>query len=148
LGQVLRIWGGSYHDYWFTDDAVLKVRLVPQTFTIIGIVVLVALTAFLGITGVLLGALIAALIYFASKRIAMSRRARTASLSVQDVRRRGMVTLRIPYSVVSHAEIEGNRLTLSIDGRKVRVNVPEEDLQRLESLLQTKLPSNFSTSTA
>lgn len=148
MGQVLRIWGGSYHDYWFAEDAILKVRLVPQTLTIVGIATLVVLTALLGITGVILGALIAVLIYFAGKRIAVGRRARTVSLSVQDVQRLGMVTLRIPYSVVSDAEIKGRRLTLSIDGRKIRVSVPEEDLQNLESLLQAKLGSNFSIPTA
>lgn len=148
MGQVLRIWGGSFHDYWFAEDAILKVRLVPQSLTLAGIIVLVALTALLGITGVILGALIAVLIYLGSKRIAVGRRARTLDLSVQDVQRRGIVTLRIPYSVISDAEIRGTRLTLSIDGRKVRVSVPEENLQELESLLRTKLSSNFTVSTS
>lgn len=114
----------------------------------VGIVLLVVLTALLGITGVLLGALIAVLIYLGSKRIAVGRRARTVGLSVEDAQRRGIVTLRIPYSVISNAEIKGARLTLLVDGRKVRVNVPEENLQELESLLRSKLSSNFSTSTS
>ncbi len=143
MGQVLKIWGGSFHDYWFAEDAILKVRLVPQSLTLFGIILLVVLTALLGITGVILGALIAVLIYLGSKRIAVGRRARAVGLSVQDVQRRGIVTLRIPYSVISSAEIKGTRLTLSIDGRKVRVNIPEENLQELQSLLREKLSSNF-----
>lgn len=146
LSQVLRVWGGSYHDYWFADDAILKVRLVPQSLTIAGIVILVALTALLGILGVIFGALVAVVIYYAGRSIARRRRDFAASLSVQDVRRRGMVTLRIPYSLVSEAVLKGDRLTLSVEGRKVRVKVPDEDLPKLQSLLRQKLPDSVSIS--
>lgn len=146
MSQVLRVWGGSYHDYWFADDAILKVRLVPQSLTIAGIVILVALTALLGILGVIFGALVAVVIYYAGRSIARRRRDFAASLSVQDVRRRGMVTLRIPYSLVSEAVLKGDRLTLSVEGRKVRVKVPDEDLPKLQSLLRQKLPDSVSIS--
>ncbi len=146
MSQVLRVWGGSYHDYWFADDAILKVRLVPQSLTIAGIVILVALTAILGILGVIFGALVAVVIYYAGRSIARRRRDFAASLSVQDVRRRGMVTLRIPYSLVSEAVLKGDRLTLSVEGRKVRVKVPDEDMPKLQSLLRQKLPDSVSIS--
>jgi hypothetical protein len=147
MDQILRVWGGSYHDYWFTDDAILKVRLVPQMITIIGIVILVALTALFGIVGVLAGAVVAALIYVTSGRLAKRRRDLFARMSVQEVRQRGLVTLRIPYSVASGAEIKGTRLTISVEGRKVRVRVPEEIIPRLGSLLRAKMGDNFSVST-
>lgn len=146
MAQVLRIWSGSYHDYWFTDDAVLKVRLVPQAITILGIVVLVGLTFLLGIVGVILGAIIAALIYLASGRLAKSRRDMIGGMSVQDVKQKGLVTLRIPYSVISGADLKGDRLTISVEGRKVRVKVPDDDQQGLKTLLSSKLGTNFGVS--
>jgi hypothetical protein len=147
LSKILQVWGGSFHDYWFTDDAVLKVRLVPQAITLVGIVVLVGLTALLGILGVIIGAVVAVLIYVASGRLAKRRRDKVASMSVQEVRQKGLVTLRIPYSVVSGAELRGNKLVISVEGRKVRVKVPEEDQQQLQTLLRSKLGDEFSVST-
>jgi hypothetical protein len=144
LTEVLRIWGGSYHDYWFTDDAILKVRLVPQAITLLGIVVLVGLTALLGIVGVIIGAAVAALIYVTSGRLAKGRRDQIASMSVQEVREKGLVTLRIPYSVVSGAQIKGARLTISVEGRKVRVKVPQDSLQEVQMLLRSKMGDSFS----
>jgi hypothetical protein len=146
LTEVLRIWGGSYHDYWFTDDAILKVRLVPQAITLLGIVVLVGLTALLGIVGVIIGAAVAALIYVTSGRLAKGRRDQIASMSVQEVREKGLVTLRIPYSVVSGAQIKGARLTISVEGRKVRVKVPQDSLQEVQTLLRSKMRDSFSVS--
>jgi hypothetical protein len=146
LDQVLRIWGGSYHDYWFTTDAILKVRLVPQAITLVGIVILVGLTALLGVVGVIIGAVVATVIYLASGRLAKSRRGRVASMSVQEIQKKGIVTLRIPYSVISGAEIKGTRLTLSVEGRKVRVKVPKESLEKLEALLRSKMGDSFSIS--
>lgn len=102
--------------------------------------ILVALTALLGIAGVIIGALVALVIYYSGRSIARRRRGYTASLSIQDVRRRGMVTLRIPYSLISSAQLKGARLTLSVEGRKVRIKVPDEDLPKLQSLLRQKLP--------
>jgi len=146
LADVLRIWGGSYHDYWFTDDAILKVRLVPQAITLIGIVILVALTALFSTFGVILGAVLAVIIYLWSGRLAKSRRHRVASMSVTDLKERGLVTLRIPYSVISEAGIKGNKLTVSVEGRKVRVKVSDDSLQKLQSLLRSKMPDRFSFS--
>jgi hypothetical protein len=147
LVEVLRNWGGSYHDYWFTDDAILKVRLVPQTVTIVGIVILVALTALFSIFGVIVGAVVAGLIYVESGRLAKRRRVWIADMSVQELKDKGMVTLRIPYSVISDAEIKGNRLIVSVEGRKVRVKVSEDNLQKLQSLLRSKMADRFTFST-
>lgn len=138
------MWGGSYHDYWFTDDAVLKVRLVPQIITVVGILVLLVLTFVLGIVGVLIGAAIAAATYFASGRLARSRRAGISLLSPQQVREKGLVILRIPYSVISRAEISGRRLTIFVEGRRIRVNVPDEELPGLQSMLRSKLSDGLS----
>jgi hypothetical protein len=148
LDQVLRIWGGSYHDYWFTDDAILKVRLVPQTITLVGIVILVALTALLGILGVIIGAVVAGVIYVTSGNLAKRRRGTVADMSVQELQQKGLVTLRIPYSVVSRADIKGTRLTVSVEGRKVRVKIPEDDMPKLQSILRSKMADryNFSVS--
>jgi hypothetical protein len=148
LPEVLRIWSGSYHDYWFTDDAVLKVRLVPASITLLGILVLVGLTALFAVIGVIIGAVVALLIYVASGRIAKHRRERVVGMSVQELKQMGMVTLRIPYSVISEAELKRNRLIISVEGRKVRVKVPEGDQQDLQTLLRSKLGGNFSISEA
>jgi antitoxin component of MazEF toxin-antitoxin module len=139
----LRVWGGSYHDYWFADDAILKVRLVPQIITIIGIIVLVALTLIFSVSGVVVGAVFAVATYLASGRLAKSRRSRMALLTVQQAQQKGLVTLRIPYSVVSQAELKGRRLTLSVEGRKIRVNIPQQYLADVQSLLSSKLPGDF-----
>jgi antitoxin component of MazEF toxin-antitoxin module len=139
----LRVWGGSYHDYWFADDAILKVRLVPQIITIIGIIVLVALTLIFSVSGVVIGAVFAVATYLASGRLAKSRRSRMALLTVQQAQQKGLVTLRIPYSVVSQAELKGRRLTLSVEGRKIRVNIPQQYLADVQSLLSSKLPGDF-----
>jgi hypothetical protein len=140
MDQVLRVWGGSYHDYWFTEDAVLRVRLVPTAITVLGIFVLVILTLLLGIIGLIIGAAVTVLIYLSSGRLAKGRRGLVAGLTVQQVKERGMVTLRIPYSVVTSAEFKGNRLTLNVEGRKIKINVPQEDLPRLRVLIRSKLP--------
>jgi hypothetical protein len=143
LNKIVRIWGGSYHDYWFTDDAILKVRLVPISITILGIVILVALTAVLGIFGVVIGAAVAFVIYLTSGRIAKRRRHRVLDLSPDDLKRRGLVTLRVPYSLVSEAEIKGNRLTISVEGRKIRIKIPEDDMSKLQALLRVKIGTSF-----
>lgn len=144
MEQVLRVWGGSFSDYWFAEDAILKVRLVPQALTIVAIVALVLLTLLFGIIGVIAGAFFAVLLYFAGGRIARTRRGRVAELAPREAQDRGIVTLRIPYSVITEANVKGNRLTLSVEGRKLRVKFPEGDSERLRSLLREKLPDRFS----
>ncbi len=143
MGSVIRVWGGSYHDYWFTDDAVLKVRLVSQVLTLGGIVVLVVLTALLAIVGVILGAIVAVTIYFAGGSIARRKRVRVAELSPKQVQDIGLVTLRVPYSVISRAELKGTRLTIFVEGRRIRIKVGQENLQSLQLLLRSKLPDAF-----
>jgi hypothetical protein len=106
----------------------------------------VGLTALLGIVGVIIGAAVAALIYVTSGRLAKGRRDQIASMSVQEVREKGLVTLRIPYSVVSGAQIKGARLTISVEGRKVRVKVPQDSLQEVQTLLRSKMRDSFSVS--
>lgn len=143
MGSVIRVWGGSYHDYWFTNDAVLKVRLVSQVLTLVGIVVLVALTALFAIIGVVLGAIVAIIIYFAGGSIAKRKRVWVAELSPKQVQDIGLVTLRVPYSVVSRAELKGTRLTIFVEGRRIRIKVGQENLQSLQLLLRSKLPDSF-----
>jgi hypothetical protein len=140
LDQVLRVWGGSYHDYWFTEDAILRVRLVPTAITVLGIFVLVILTLLLGIIGLIIGAAVTVLIYLSSGKLAKGRRGLVAGLTVQQVKERGMVTLRIPYSVVTSAEFKSNRLTLNVEGRKIKISVSQADLPRLRVLIRSKLP--------
>jgi hypothetical protein len=146
MTRVLRIWGGSYHDYWFAEDAVLKVRLVPQIITIIAIVVLVALTLLFSVIGIVVGAAFAVATYLVSGRLAKSRRNRIALLSAKEAQEKGLVTLRIPYSLITRAEFKGRRLAMSVEGRKVRVNVPKDDLKDLQSVLRSKLPDNLTIS--
>lgn len=144
--DVLRIWGGSYHDYWFTQDAMLKVRLVSRAITILGIVVLALLTAFLGIVGVIIGAGVAVLIYLLSGNLAKRKRDDIGRFSVEEAKDRGLVTLIVPYTVISEAELRGNRLTLTVEGRRIRVKVAQDHRERLRSLLAGKLGRNFSFS--
>ena len=143
MGNVIRVWGGSYHDYWFTDDAILKVRLISRVATLVGIVVLVVLTALFATAGAILGALVAVIIYFVGGRMAKSKRPKIAELSPKQVRDKGLVTLRVPYSVISKAELRGARLTIFVEGRKIRIKTEQESLQNLQLLLRSKLADSF-----
>jgi hypothetical protein len=146
LDQVLRIRGSRYSDYWFAEDAILKVRLAPQALTLLAIVVLVLLTALFGIVGVITGALTAVLLYFVGGWIANGRRDRVSGLTVKEAQGLGLVTLRIPYSVVSQVEMTATHLAISVEGRTLRVRVSEDASQRLQSLLREKLSDRFSAS--
>ena len=147
MDGVRRIWGGSFHDYWFTDDAILKVRLVSQAITLIGIVVLFVLAFLYGVIfGLVLGVILSALLYVVGGQLAKRRHPQIAGLSVQDVQQKGLVTLRVPYSVISRAELKGNRLTVFVEGRRIRIKIPQDDLQVVQSLLRSKLPDTFSVS--
>jgi len=146
MDGVRRIWGGSFHDYWFTDNAILKVRLVPRAFTLVGIVVLLALALLYGVFGLILGAAVSALVYVIGGLFARRRHPRIAEFSAQDIQQKGLVTLRVPYSVISRAELRGNRLSVFVEGRRIRIKIPEDDLQGVQSLLRSKLADTFSVS--
>jgi hypothetical protein len=146
MDGVVRIWGGNYYDYWFTDDAFLRVRLTSRSTVLSAFVIFLALAILFGLLGAIVGIVLSALIYSRIGKSANNRRALFDTMSVQELEQKRLVNLRIPYSTISVAELRGSRLTLTVGDRQTKISFPKASLQELQSVLQSKMGGRFTVS--
>jgi hypothetical protein len=140
LDGILRIRGGSYWDYWFTESEVLRVKLVSQSVLLIALLLMLTLTVVFGVIGALLGLLALLLVYLRIGRTARKRRSMLEGKTVDELLGHSrMIDLRIPYSEVSRAELATGKLTLLAGHRKIRIKILPTDFEQLRAHLQSKL---------
>ncbi len=147
MDGIVKVWGGSYWDYWFTENEILRVSLVSQTVVIVAILLMATLGFLLGLIGITIGVVVLVLVYARVRRTAKKRRSQLEGRSIDDLVGSKMIGLRIPYSDVSHAELGSGQISIFYRRRRIRMKVPPGDLPQLDTLLRSKLGDKLTVST-
>jgi hypothetical protein len=124
LNGILKIQGGSYWDYWFTENEIAKVNLVSQSVLLVALLLMPTLTMVFRIMGAVFGVLALLLVYSRIGRTARKRRSALEGKDVEEVAHARMIDLRMPYSEASGAELASGKLTVWSGRRKIRVRIP------------------------
>ncbi len=147
MDGILKIWSGSYWDYWFTENEILRVSLVSQTVLIVAVLLTATLGFLLGLIGITIGVVVLLVVYARVRRTARKRRSQLEGKSIDDLVGSKMIGLRIPYSEVSRAELGSGQISIFYGRRRIRMKVPPGDIPQLDALLRSKLGDRLTVST-
>ncbi len=147
MDGTLKIWSGSYWDYWFGESEIARVSVVPQSVLIVAVLLMVTLGVLLGLIGILIGVVALIFVYSRIGKTAKKRRSALEGRSLEELAESKIVDRRVPYSEVSSAELRSGQLTIFYRQRKIRVKVLPSELPQLEALLRTKLGEKLTAST-
>jgi hypothetical protein len=139
LAGIVKIWSSSYWDYWFGENEIARVNIVPQSLFIVSVLLMASLGVLLGLPGILVGAAALVLVYTLIVKTAKKRRSVLEGKTIEELTERKIANQLVRYSEVSSAELRSGQLTIFYRQRKIRLKVLPGDLPQIESLLRTKL---------
>jgi len=141
----LKIEEGYFWDYWLTDEGIFKVKILSKKlFALVFIsllVVVVAVAIFWGGVGYLIILFLGA--YIAAAWIASSKRKKIASLSLEELLKKGMVEEKIEWSDVTSIEYIKKKLIIKWDKGELKVGIRERDLEYVRKFLEPKVGGKF-----
>ena len=141
----LKIEEGYFWDYWLTDEGIFKVKILSKKlFALVFIsllVVVVAVAIFWGGVGYLIVLFLGA--YIAAAWIAGSKRKKIASLSLEELLKKGMVEEKIEWSDVTSIEYIKKKLIIKWDKGELKVGIRERDLEYVRKFLEPKVGDKF-----
>ncbi len=136
------LWG--WHDYWLTEEAVMKLRVTPWTlYLLVWLAIAMALLLTTGFGGVLGGTVSFAVTYPPTRWLASRRRRVMARWSNADVISHGKLELCLPYSSIVSGEVKGPTIRLKWSNKKLEFNARKSEVTQVKRFLESRLANRF-----
>lgn len=154
MGEVLKIEGGRWTDFWLTDRDVLQITVAPSSYVYVTTAAFIAVAILLArvlkptfVSGVILaaagGAVAAALgSIFGSllaNRSAIRRRRELLSLTSDQMRVQKRKVISVPWSGVESVKLSGRTMTLCYGKHQMKMLLPPKAVMPTREYVSAKL---------
>jgi len=154
MGEVLKIEGGRWTDFWFTDKDILQITVAPSSYIYVTTAAFVAVAVLLArelnptfVSGVIVaaagGAFAAALggIFgsLLANRSAIRRRRELLSLASDQVRAQKKLAISVPWSELESVKLSGRTMTLCHGKHQMKILLPPKAVVPAREYVSAKL---------
>lgn len=154
MGEILKIEGGRWTDFWFTDRDVLQISVAPSSYVYVSTAAFVAVAILLargfnltfvnGIIVAAIGGAVAAALggIFGSllaNRSAVRRRREILSLTSDQLRANKKMAICVPWKEIESAKLSGKTMTLKHGKVQMRILLPPKAVVPAREYVSGKL---------